>query len=234
MNELRNYLICATARSGSNLLCEILASLGFAGKPLEHLWEPPGSTPQPLGERWSHILEEGRSDNGVFGTKLLWYQADRLEHELPGALGSPGMSLSQVLATMLADPKYIYLTRRDRVRQAVSFARAIQTEQWRSMDEAASEPHYDADAITRALHFLAEEETSWEDFFTRHGISPYCLVYEGLDSTPRDAIDGLLRFLGYEGSRLDSLSGSRHERQADEVTESWVRRYTQEVPGGHF
>lgn len=147
-------------------------------------------------------------------------------------LDRPDMSLPEVLTATLEDPKYIYLTRRDRVRQAVSFARAVQTEQWRSKVSPASEPHYDPDAITRAMHFLGEEEASWEGFFVRHAIVPYRLTYEQLDSAPRDAIGGLLRFLGYEGARPDSLSGSRHQRQADEVTEAWVRRYTLEVLKG--
>jgi LPS sulfotransferase NodH len=226
---ISNYIICATARSGSNLLCELLASLEFAGRPFEHLWEPAGSEPKPLGVRWPHILEEGRSENGVFGTKLLWHQAERLERELPQALDRPGMSVSQVLAATLADPKYIYLTRRDRVRQAVSFARAMQTDQWRSTDTSGSEPHYDPGAITGAVRFVGEEEASWEDFFARHAIPPYRLAYEELESAPRDAIGGLLRFLGYEGLMPKSLSESRHHRQADEVTEAWVRRYEREA-----
>src|SRR5438270_3620884 len=89
VSMINNYIICATARSGSNLLCELLTALGFAGKPFEHLWDPPGTTPEPLQRRWPHILQAGRSENGVFGTKLLWYQAERLERELPAVLGKP-------------------------------------------------------------------------------------------------------------------------------------------------
>src|ERR1700759_375295 len=32
----RAYLVCATPRSGSTLLCELLRSTGVAGRPLEH------------------------------------------------------------------------------------------------------------------------------------------------------------------------------------------------------
>jgi trehalose 2-sulfotransferase len=118
--KIDNYIVCATARSGSSILCELLTALKIAGKPFEHLWDPPGSAPEPLAVRWRHILEEGRSENGVFGTKLLWYQARRLERELPDARGRPGDSLVNVLAGTLEDPRYVYLTRRDRIRQAVS------------------------------------------------------------------------------------------------------------------
>lgn len=228
MNRISNYIICATARSGSNLLCELLASLVFAGKPFEHLWDPPGSTSQLLAVRWPRILDEARGENGVFGTKLLWYQADRLERELPAALGQPDRSLIDVLAEAIGNPRYTYLKRRDHVRRAVSFARAIQTEQWRSMDRVASQPQYDAGAISAAIHALEQEEANWEAFFTRADIRPHRLTYEDLDSSPREAIGDLMRFLGYQGLLPNSLAGSRHQRQADDVTENWVRRYEKE------
>jgi len=71
---ISSYIICATPRSGSNLLCEILSSLGFAGKPEVHLWDPPGTEPEPLVERWPRVLQAGTGDHGVFGIKLMWYQ----------------------------------------------------------------------------------------------------------------------------------------------------------------
>jgi trehalose 2-sulfotransferase len=167
----------------------------------------------------------------VFGTKLLWYQADRLERKLPAALGQPDRSLVEVLAEAIGNPRYIYLNRRDHVRQAVSFARAIQTEQWRSMDRVALQPQYDAGAISAAIHALEREEANWEAFFTRADILPHRLSYEDLDSAPREAIGDLMRFLGYQGLLPNSLAGSRHQRQADDVTENWVRRYeTEEHP----
>ena len=35
-NEIKSYLICATPRSGSSLLCEALRNTGLAGKPDEY------------------------------------------------------------------------------------------------------------------------------------------------------------------------------------------------------
>jgi LPS sulfotransferase NodH len=225
---ISNYIICATARSGSNLLCEILSSLGFAGRPEEHLWDPEGTDPAPLAVRWPHVLHAGRGENGVFGIKLLWYQAERLEGELPDAVGRPNDSLPEVLTRTLDSPKYIYLTRRDHVRQAISFSRAIQSKQWRSMDAAKFVPQYDAAAITRELHFLIEEETTWENFFARHTLSPYRLFYEQLDSAPERTIAELLTFLGHAPGTPISLPSPQHHRQADEVTEEWRGRYQRE------
>jgi LPS sulfotransferase NodH len=160
----------------------------------------------------------------------LWYQARRLECELPDALGRPGDSLVNVLAGTLENPRYVYLTRRDRVRQAVSFARAIQTEQWRSVDVAASEPRYDVDAINAAGCALADEEAHWEAFFSRSKIVPHRLLYEDLDASPRSTVSAVLQFLGYEGPLPVNFTSTEHRKQADTETEAWVRRYEIEMP----
>lgn len=223
-----NYIICASARSGSNVLCEILSSLDFVGKPEEHLWDPPDAAPERLIDRWPRVRQVGTGDNGVFGIKLMWYQMQRLECELPDVLDMRGDSLSCVLATALAAPKYVYLTRRDRIRQAISLIRAIQSGQWRSMDSSSSTPRYDTASISREVRSLEEEEATWEAFFTRNGVSPYRLTYEELVSTPQEVLAGLLSFLGHDTPITINFSATRHRRQADNVTEEWLHRYERE------
>jgi LPS sulfotransferase NodH len=228
MEKISNYLICATSRSGSNYLCELLSSLGWAGRPEEHFWDPPGTEPEPLAARWPRVLAAGTGENGVFGVKLMWYQAERLERELPALVGMPDESLPRVLARALAKPQYVYLTRRDRLRQAISFVRAMQTKQWRSMDPTAQGSRYDPGAITDGMRFFDREEALWEDFFVRNGLAPYRLFYEDLDADPAAAVGALLAYLGREDTTPISLPPNRHQRQADDVTEEWIRRYHSE------
>jgi LPS sulfotransferase NodH len=222
---LRNYLICATPRSGSNLLCELLSSLGIAGRPEEHLWDPEGTALEPLSERWPKVLEAGTGPDGVFGLKLLWYQAERLEKELPAVLGAPKQSLAEVLDSALAHPRYFYLTRKDRLRQGISFVRAMQTKRWRSMDTVRGEEEFNRASIDDALEFLAREENNWEGFFRRQGIEPFPLTYEEIETDASGAVTRMLRHLGYRKRGLVRLPPSRHRRQADGATEDWVRRY---------
>jgi LPS sulfotransferase NodH len=222
---MRNYIICATARSGSNWLCELLASTGVAGRPEEHLWDPPGSLPDPLARRWPCVLQAGTGSNGVFGLKLLPYQAERLERELPDIAGMAGAPLSAVWRVTLGDPAYIALTRQDHLRQAISFLRAIQTEQWRSMDRPMRSPEYDAEALSRALDFVRGEEAWWEEFYTRHGHQPNRITYEAIEADPTAAVTSLLQHLGFDGRKAIYLPPSRHQRQADSLTDDWVRRY---------
>jgi LPS sulfotransferase NodH len=111
------------------------------------------------------------------------------------------------------------------LRQAISLVRAVQTEQWRSMDAIAL-PHYDAEAIADGLRFLSQDEANWEAFFDRSAVSPYRLTYEELESSPQDAITALLTYLGSGEPQPIPLSPSRHRRQSDDLTEEWLRRFT--------
>ncbi|MBE9506501.1 MAG: hypothetical protein IMY86_00490, partial [Chloroflexi bacterium] len=50
MRPHTSYLICATNRSGSSLLCEALKNTGIAGRPEEYFWRDD----EPFwSERWS-------------------------------------------------------------------------------------------------------------------------------------------------------------------------------------
>src|SRR4051812_30708315 len=124
-----SYVVCALPRSGSSLLCELLFETGLAGAPAEYF------DAQQMGrfsERWNArdfgaylraLLERKTGPNGVFGFKAQFFQ---LAEAFPdGELDAAFPSL-----------RYVYITRRDRLRQAISWARAVQTGWWASDHEA--------------------------------------------------------------------------------------------------
>lgn len=85
---VRSYLVCATPRSGSTLLCEVLASTGLAGYPAEYF----------LPKDYEHWCDEwgvrgyeallasallaGSTPNGVFGAKVMWGYFDAVVDEM--------------------------------------------------------------------------------------------------------------------------------------------------------
>jgi LPS sulfotransferase NodH len=76
------YFICATPRTGSNLVCEALAKTGMAGVPDEYF----GSMHVPRWkERWQvesardyvdRFVREAATDNGVWGVKVMMQYYD--------------------------------------------------------------------------------------------------------------------------------------------------------------
>ena len=130
----RSYFISTTPRTGSFLLAHALDSTGIAGRPQEYfdpnfeeLWlERLGISSD--AEFFEKILPEGTTPNGVFAAKVHWHQFEYLARKLRAVHG--GGPILDLLRDTFPDLRYVFLTRRDKVRQAVSYYRAIETNIW--------------------------------------------------------------------------------------------------------
>jgi LPS sulfotransferase NodH len=214
-----SYMVCSTPRSGSSLLCELLFNAGLAGAPTEFFDD---NQMRDFARVWGTetldgyiraLLDKKTSPNGVFGCKVHFPQLER-------ALGARDVT------TLLPNLHCIYITRRDQVRQAVSYARAIQTNQWAS-DHAIlnDEPVFKRDQIGRLLEQIRDQEGKWEQFFATHSLDPLRLVYEDFVEQPEAGVAGVLRFLGVPVPEPFRVDPPTLEKQADELSEDWVRRY---------
>lgn len=185
MKPQRCYLVCAVQRSGSSFLTETLKSTAVAGVPEEYfLAFEEGAWAQTHGvtSRTAFldlVLKEGTSANGVFGAKLMWNTfQDPLQTKLRELPQYAELSDVALLETLFNQPKYIWNTRCDKVRQAVSWAIAAQTGIYSSQGEPSEPPEFDFAQID-GLHRLAVAwEAGWADFFRRAGTDPFKIVYE--------------------------------------------------------
>jgi trehalose 2-sulfotransferase len=258
--QLQAYLVCATPRSGSTLLCEMLRETGRAGRPLEHfevlrhsslprqpreyfqdlrshrflrLLAPtqPGTRSSERPEQWwARILREGRSDNGVWAGKMMWGHVDDFltrARELPGLADA---DLRTALRTLLDDPQFVFMTRRDKVQQAVSLWRAVQTQSWRSREASGDDsPVYDFEGIDHLVEQLRSQERAWRDWFGGADVHPIDVTYEQLDASPGDTVSRVLDALGLLGPGVDV---PRLSRQRDELSSRWIERYRREREQG--
>lgn len=201
-----SYLICATPRCGSSLLCDALDNTGVAGHPDEWFWNEPDNA-----ERWElenyvysdylqAVLHHGSTPNGVFGAKVMWgYLADVISRmrQIPQCTA---LILPDLFDTVFPNLHYIWITRRDTVRQAVSHWKAIQTDVWRARQgedrQATREPVYDFDAINHLTHEIEEHNSAWSRYFTDNGINPRTVVYEEFVDRYAATIADTLGFLG--------------------------------------
>jgi Stf0 sulphotransferase len=135
----RPYLICATPRSGSTLLCQCLILTGQAGFPSE--WVLPDTfslaqerfgiirsfdDPRYLAE----IVERTSTPNGVFGIKLMGTEIARLRQPDPWI--SPLRELVSEKAA-LSSVRFVRIFRRDALRQAVSLVISKRTGHWHKL-----------------------------------------------------------------------------------------------------
>jgi LPS sulfotransferase NodH len=125
------------------------------------------------------------------------------------------------------------MTRRDRVRQAVSWARMAQDGVWVVSDDEparpSATPRYDFDLISDLEALIVEGELGWRDLFDELGLVPYEVVYEDVvaDGGLERAVLGVLDHLGLDGRGVD-IPRPRTHRQSDDLNEAWVARYTDE------
>ena len=228
----RSYLICTTPRTGSNFLCEVLRSSGLAGYPDDYFWNPPFwygrwqvSTFSAYLER---LLHEGTSPNGIFGCKMMWDYLGDLLPQLVGHAVMETMTPHEILAATFPNLQYVWLRRRDTIRQGISYYRALETRIWRSTDrgtEPVADPPFNAQAIESLVQLCTWEDREWHDLFQRAGITPLVVSYEELAASPQGVAAAIVAFLGLPPA--PSLEGRAwaHQRQADALTESWVQRY---------
>lgn len=259
--EIRqSYLVCATPRSGSTLLCEMLRGTGCAGRPREHFeilrhsglprqpreyfddfedlevierLAPIKSATPPLADpiAWrEQIRAEGVTGNGVWGGKLMWGHVEDL---LVRARGLPGLAdadLERALAALVGPPLLVFVTRADKVAQAVSLWRALQTQTWRAghpgedPSGAVDAAEYNFAAIDHLLARLSDDEDSWRAWFSRAGHRPLEVTYAELDRDPREPVGRVLRALGCEVP----LPPPALSRQRDALSAAWVQRYLRE------
>lgn len=251
-----SYLVCATPRSGSTLLCEMLAATGRAGNPAEHFevlrysglprqpreyfleagapdlteYLPPLEPGQPSTERpenwWARVRAEGMTENGVWGGKLMWGHVEDFLGRARELDGLAGADLETVLRALLGAPQLVYVARADKVSQAVSLWRALQTQAWRSNGGPSSdEARYDFRAIDYLVARLENHDRAWQAWFAASGFEVRELSYERLERDPRACVASVLRSLDLPD---DEIPDPPTARQRDARSEEWVARYQEE------
>lgn len=240
----RNYAICTNPRSGSWLLSELLESTHAAGIPREWFHDDTERSeaakrqltdPHQAGYRdyLAAITRKQVTPNGVFGMKLHWYQFAGLREKLATIDEYRDLSPGQRVLAAFPDCRFIWLTRRDKVRQAISYHKASQTDTWWNIDRAEpvrranarTEPVFDVQAIDRLERLLLANEQSWLRFFRELGIQPLVVIYEELAARQVETARAVLEFLEIPGAIAMSIAGPRVQRQANQSTEEWVARY---------
>ncbi len=246
MEQTGSYVICANPRSGSTLLCRLLAETGVAGNPHSYFhrpeinaWAQAMNVPLPdtasevetLSAIFEAVQEKGRGGTGVFGLRLmrksfdfLMEQIDRLHPGLPSDAARFDAAFRQ--------PYYIYLTRTDKVAQAVSLVMAEQTGLWHKAPDGSEiertappkEPVYDADAIGKYVEELTSYDREWIQWFECEGIVPIRVTYEDLATDPSGTLRRILEELGLDGA---VAMGARPSvaKLADEASRVWVERF---------
>lgn len=241
------YVICATQRSGSTLLCDLLTASAVAGDPDSYFrshdvdywagtWGVGGpATPSDRvfnRDYLAAMTRAGTANTGIFGLRLVWDSLGDMATRLTAALGNDA-DVARQIEQAFGPTLFIHLSRENKLAQAVSLVRAKQTGLWHvDADGAERErtgppqpPIFDAVQIARARDTLIDNDAGWPAFFTERNIHPLRLTYETLAADPQAVLEIVLAALGRDET-ISATIDVRTAKLADATSTVWVERMT--------
>jgi trehalose 2-sulfotransferase len=145
-----------------------------------------------------------------------------------------GLDGAAILHRAFPGLRVVDVTRRDRVRQAASWARMAQDGTWVApagqpeppWPPPAGAPRYDYELIAGLESLIAEGEAGWRRLYVELGLTPYQVVYENLGGPEgyEPTIRGVLAHLGL-GAHTGPIPAPRTRRQSNDLNEAWVAAY---------
>jgi trehalose 2-sulfotransferase len=232
---LGGYFICATPRTGSTLLCGLLASSGVAGRPESYFRaqdEQTWASRFKLGGSYSYgnfvraARDHGTTENGVFGARLMWGTLEELVDRVRPTT-SAGSDLD-VLRAAFGELRFVHVWREDVLAQAVSWALAEKSNVWHATpgeqrDVVHEAPVFDRAMVSKLLTTIDKHNRAWRNWFANVDTQPYEVRYEDLDRDPLTTGAHVLQTLGLaeRATRLEV----RVERLRDDTNQAWISQY---------
>jgi LPS sulfotransferase NodH len=263
-----SYVICASARSGSNLLCEALWNTELAGHPDEYFlyWHWAAHEPARLSsdfvQPWllptdaflQKLARAGTTPNGVFGVKIMWEHLEVIIDNLRALRPFRDLEATAIFPALWPNLHYIQMIRRDKVRQAVSLARAIQSRQWFDVDQQVLEQHatyfknrnierlnaqlrsgddtpltYDFDQIHALHRAVVEQEQEWNTFLCDSDLKIFRVVYEDFVQAYTQTIRDIMDFL--QTPMPETMLPERRfmRKQSDALNDEWSQQFRHDL-----
>ncbi|MEN0006653.1 MAG: Stf0 family sulfotransferase, partial [Bacteroidota bacterium] len=140
-----------------------------------------------------------------------------------------------IWSEIFPNAKHIYLTRRNKVRQAVSWWKAIQDETWhlragekRAKGDDFYEGKYVFDALMHLFKELMLKECATQAYFSKHNIVPFTVVYEDFVADYEATIHRIINFLGIPHNGY-TVATPKLQRTANAHSELWVDRFRKDL-----
>jgi trehalose 2-sulfotransferase len=254
----QSYIIWFSQRTGSTLFSQALEDTGIAGRPRE--WFNVGGAAQLLASHHAttaHELREtlwqaGTTSNGVFGVKYgMTADVHAALTTLFADVDSDAPNERAVWESFFPHCRHIFMTRRDKVRLAVSWWRAVKSSEWHRPNRAQTVVNentpwvptarpstaelveeYDENALRHLFVEANLRETWMQEVFDRWSVVPYTIVYEDFIATYEETVRGAMDFLQLPGREHVAIRPPSFDRLADDVSDAWYERFRRALTPG--
>lgn len=212
-------IIASTGRCGSHMLGHALHKTDSFGFPLEYMnlanlaeWK------KRLGKEDLHsvlneIQQRRTSPNGVFGIKIHYSHIKQF-----GGF--------QKLLELLPDAYYILLSRKDLLKQAVSWSIASQTGVWISGQQPVNNnPEYDFNHIDQRLRQAILDNSSWRYTLAANGCNYTELDFDNVRINLVQSIRDIAKFLDINVDSTKIPKEQITKKQSKDINLEWEMRY---------
>ncbi|MBO9424226.1 sulfotransferase [Labrenzia sp. R4_1] len=253
MSEFQSYVLCTSPRSGSTLLCKILAETGVAGHPKSYFHKSDlGDWASYLGVSLSAetgelgqirllvdaAIEQGTANTGLFGLRLQRHSFDFFFRQLRTlCLDEP--TDKDRLEAVFGRTLFVHLTRPDKLSQAVSYVKAQQSGLWHRAADGSelerlsppADPVFDFEALKDCRDQFIQFDRDWNDWFAEQAIEPLRLSYDDLCADPQTELKRVLTALDLPPSAADPVQPGV-AKLADSINADWIKRFQDQAAAG--
>lgn len=213
-------MIATMPRSGSTAFCLELWRTGLLGAPLEYT-NPKMATSTP---RWTALLQRElkywkalqrvrTGPNGVFSYKFFVHEYVEIMRDRPN------------LIPLIAPTHIVYLTREDKLAQAISYSKAIRSGAWFANEMKQRPCEYDEGHIQDSMNALSRQEQAWEQVFDVTQTRPLRVTYEEFVAAPAAVVEAILEYVVPGARTAKAVSIPQLDIQRDTVSDNWRERF---------
>tara|TARA_B110000037_G_scaffold184992_2_gene214184 strand:+ start:2976 stop:4409 length:1434 start_codon:yes stop_codon:yes gene_type:complete len=171
------------------------------------------------------VQEAEQTPNGVFGIKLMLADLAKL----PSLTAKGEIDPYKALKEVFPQPYFIRIHRRNRLQQAVSFAKALQSNKWSNTQKNrrldADTLFFSYSSIFKYLQTIEAEEAAWAAFFEENKIPSFEVCYEEFISDYVGTVEKVLDHCGIELDGEVDPSKNIHTKMADSINASWSSQF---------
>ena len=208
-----DYIVCSSERSGTHLLLTYLNRL--MGTPLITYnrkdikrTEVEFNNTSPDAKRVGLLLY-----NNAVATFVKWIHS------------------SEEKGQAIQETRYIFLKRENKIRQAISLMKYIQTGAHEFRKPEQRLPTYDQEMLENLCVMLCHIDAAWYAYFQKNGINPHIVMYESLDVLPYQTLADIAVFLGISPVSEESYNAfclGNLKRQSNASSEEYLQRWQTE------
>ncbi|HBF29285.1 Stf0 family sulfotransferase, partial [Rhizobium sp.] len=188
-----------------------------------------------LTQVFAAALSKGRGDTDIFGLRLQRHSFDFFLRKLAILYRGHANDVARIEAAF-GKTLFIYLTRPDKVEQAVSCVKALQTGLWHVAPDGTEmerqsppqKPIYSPGELRFTYNEFVAFELGWQQWFDSQDIQPFRITYDALSADPIGTLKTVLRELGLNANAANGVV-PEVAKLADATNQDWARRFRTEL-----